>query len=238
MAPRRVFSAIVYVLRTGCQWKALPREFGSASAIHKHFQRWHRAGFFLAMWRAGLGEYDEREGIAWDWQSVDGALVKAPLAIECVGANPTDRGKKGRKRSFLVDGPGVPLSLLASGANVHDVKLLAATLDGVVKARPAATRRTPQHLCADAGYKGAPAQKAAEVRGYQPMIKQRREEAWAKRTQPGYRARRWVVERTHSWLNRYRKLLVSFEKTEEGYVALLTLAAAMICWRQTIVIYG
>ena len=56
----------------------------------------------------------------------------------------------------------------------------------------------------------------------------------AKRTQPGYRARRWVVERTHSWLNRYRKLLVSFEKTEEGYVALLTLAAAMICWRQTI----
>ena len=121
---------------------------------------------------------------------------------------------------------------------MHDVKLLAATLDGVVRARPAPTRRSPQRLCADAGYKGAAAQKAAEVRGYQPLIKQRREEARAKRTQPGYHARRWVVERTHSWLNRYRKLLVSFEKTEEGYVALLTLAAAMICWRQTIVIYG
>ncbi len=74
--------------------------------------------------------------------------------------------------------------------------------------------------------------------GYQPHIKQRQEEAQTKRTQPGYPARRWVVERTHSWLNRYRKLLVSFEKTEEGYVALLTLAAAMICWRQTIIIYG
>ncbi len=121
---------------------------------------------------------------------------------------------------------------------MHDGKLLAATLEGVVIVRPAPTCRRRQHLCADAGYKGTPAQKAARAHGYQPHIKQRREEAQAKRTQPGYRARRWVVERTHSWLNRYRKLLVSFERTEEGYVALLTLAAAMICWRQTIIIYG
>ena len=165
-------------------------------------------------------------------------MVKAPLGSEGVGANPTDRGKKGRQRSLLVDGRGVPLSLVASGANVHDVKLLEATREGVVSARPAPPHRKPQHLCADAGYKGAPAQKAVQDHGYQPHIKQRREEADAKRTQAGYRARRWVVERTHSWLNRYRKLLVSFEKTEESYVALLTLAAALICWRQTIFIYG
>jgi transposase len=101
MPPRQVFSAIVYVLRTGCQWKALPKEFGSASAIHLHFQQWHRAGFFVGLWRAGLAEYDEMEGIAWDWQSVDGAMVKAPLALECVGANPTDRGKKGAQTQFV-----------------------------------------------------------------------------------------------------------------------------------------
>ena len=101
MPPRQVFSAIVYVLRTGCQWKALPKEFGSASAIHLHFQQWHRAGFFVALWRAGLAEYDEMEGIAWDWQSVDGAMVKAPLARECVGANPTDRGKKRAQTQFV-----------------------------------------------------------------------------------------------------------------------------------------
>ena len=75
-------------------------------------------------------------------------------------------------------------------------------------------------------------------RNYQPHIQQRREEARLKRTIPGYRARRWVVERTHSWLNRFRKLLVSFEKTEASYVALLSLAAAIICWRQTVSIYG
>ena len=94
MAARRVFSAIVYVLRTGCQWKALPKEYGSASAVHQHFQNWQKAGFFLKLWQAGLAEYDGMEGIAWEWQSIDGATGKAPLAIECVGPNPTDRGKK------------------------------------------------------------------------------------------------------------------------------------------------
>src|ERR1039457_519850 len=90
MPPRQIFSAIVYVLRTGCQWKALPREYGSASAVHLHFQKWQEAGFFLRLWRAGLAEYDEMEAIAWNWQSIDGAMHKAPLATECVGPNPTD----------------------------------------------------------------------------------------------------------------------------------------------------
>jgi transposase len=94
-APRQVFEAIVYVLRTGCHWKALPQErFGSGSAIHQRFLEWEHAGFFVALWQAGLAEYDEMEGIAWRWQGIDGALLKAPLAQESVGSNPTDRGKK------------------------------------------------------------------------------------------------------------------------------------------------
>jgi len=93
-----VFEAIVFVLRTGCQWKALPAErFGSASAIHKRFLEWEKAGFFEAVWKAGLAEYDDMQGIAWRWQSVDGAMMKAPLAQEAVGPNPTDRGKKGKQ---------------------------------------------------------------------------------------------------------------------------------------------
>ena len=96
-------------------------------------------GGFLSwrLWRAGLAEYDEMEGIAWDWQSVDGAMVKAPWPWSAWGRTPRIGEKNGRKRSLLVDGRGVPLSLVASGANVHDVKLLAATLDQVIRARPA-----------------------------------------------------------------------------------------------------
>jgi transposase len=100
--PRTIFAGIMFVLRTGCQWKALPKErFGSPSAIHTHFMKWMRAGFFVALWRAGLAEYDEMEGIAWQWQSIDGAMIKAPLARETVGANPTDRGKKRQQAPSL-----------------------------------------------------------------------------------------------------------------------------------------
>ncbi len=95
---RQVFEAVVYVIRTGCQWKALPKErFGSASSVHKRFLEWEAAGVFEAIWKAGLAEYDQMEGIAWRWQSIDGAMFKAPLAQEAVGRNPTDRGKKGEQ---------------------------------------------------------------------------------------------------------------------------------------------
>lgn len=104
MEQRQVFEAILYVLRTGCQWKALPKErFGSSSAIHTHFMRWMKVGFFLSLWKAGLAEYDEMEGIAWRWQSIDGSMTKAPLAQESVGRNPTDRGKK-RKQAACPGG--------------------------------------------------------------------------------------------------------------------------------------
>lgn len=107
--PRLVFAAIVYVLRTGCQWKALPRErFGSASAIHKRFLEWQAAGVFEALWRAGLAEYDDMEGIAWRWQSIDGSMMKAPLAQASVGSNPTDRGKKWEQTASVGGRPWRP----------------------------------------------------------------------------------------------------------------------------------
>jgi transposase len=106
---RQVFEGIVYVLRTGCQWKALPRErFGCPSAIHRYFLEWAQAGFFLALWQAGLTDYDGLQGIAWDWQSMDGAMTKAPLAQESVGANPTDRGKKGDQATHPGGRPRYP----------------------------------------------------------------------------------------------------------------------------------
>jgi transposase len=99
--PRRVLEGIMYALRNGCLWKALPREFGAASSIHKYFQQWLEAGFFEAIWTAGLWAYDEMEGIGWEWQSIDGSMVKAPLALESVGRNPTDRGKKGNETKYI-----------------------------------------------------------------------------------------------------------------------------------------
>ena len=94
---RLYFSAMVYVLRTGVIWNAFPRkEFEGlgSSALHARFRQWAKAGFFTAIWKAGLAEYDALEGIAWQWQSADGTTLEAPLARESVGPNPTDREKK------------------------------------------------------------------------------------------------------------------------------------------------
>ena len=110
MDPRKVLAAIVFVLRTGCQWKALPKEeYGSASSVHKYFLEWKRKGVFVKLWRKGLAEYDEMEGIAWSWQSIDGAMVKAPLAREAVGRNPTDRGKKRNQTTPVSGRPWCPV---------------------------------------------------------------------------------------------------------------------------------
>jgi putative transposase len=76
---RQALDGSFYVLRTGCQWKALPREFGAASTVHDRFQLWRKAGVFQRLWQAGLLEYDALSGIEWEWQALDGAMTKAPL---------------------------------------------------------------------------------------------------------------------------------------------------------------
>jgi putative transposase len=141
------------------------------------------------------------EGIAWRLQSVDGAMMKAPLAQEAVGPNPTDRGKKGSKRHLLVDRRGVPLSLVVTGANVHDCKRLDDVLTAIVVKREDPPHRRSKHLCADAGYRGAQHLRTIEDHGYIPHVVDRRTEAGIKQRDPNKKARRWVVEVCHSWFN-------------------------------------
>jgi transposase len=159
-------------------------------------------------------------------------MTKAPLAREAVGPSPTDRGKKGSKRHLLVEEHGIPLSIVVTGANRHDVTQLETVLDNIVIQRPEPEADRLQHLCADKGYDGKPAIQSILDRDYIPHVRRRGEEIEAKKTVPGYRARRWVVEVCHSWLNRFRKILVRCEKTLSSYIALLHLAAAIICWEK------
>ena len=79
---RGVANGILYLLRTGCQWKALPPQFGSPSTVHRYFQEWSRRRVFYRFWKKCLQTYDARRGIAWRWQAVDGAMTKAPLGGE------------------------------------------------------------------------------------------------------------------------------------------------------------
>lgn len=137
-----------------------------------------------------------------------------------------------------MDERGVPLSLCVTGANRHDVKKLEAVRKGIVVQRPEPDREHPQNLCADKGYTGRPARETMEKYRYVPHVKSRGEEVEMKRRHPGRKARRWVVEACHSWYNRFRKILVRYEKTRDSYVALLHLASAIIAWRKVGVFYG
>jgi putative transposase len=177
---RKMMTAIFYILRTGCQWKALPRSLGAPITVHDRFQEWREAGLFEEMWKAGLMEYDDKKGIEWEWQSMDGAMTKAPLGGKGTGANPTDRGKKGTKRSLLTEGNGIPLSVAVDGANRHDKKLVKATLDAIVIERPSSDfgseEEIKQNMCMDKGYDYPDIKELVEEYGYTAHIRSRGEE--------------------------------------------------------------
>ena len=150
------------------------------------------------------------------------------------GPNPTDRGKSGTKRSLLTDGRGVPLAVVVAGANRNDFKLAAPTLAALVVPRPVAEPGTDPAaalqcgLCLDKGYDFAEVYELLEREGYVPHIRPVGEATLLVVKKPGYPARRWVVERTHSWMNRFRALLIRWQKREDSFLGLVQLTCAII----------
>jgi putative transposase len=122
--------------------------------------------------------------------------------------------------------------VVVDGANRNDMKLVEATLKAIVIERPEVTVEKPQNICLDKGYDYPQVRELVESFGYTAHIRARGEEAQSKEKVPGYRARRWVVERTHSWINRFRRLLIRWEKHVDNYLGMLHLACAWITFRQ------
>ena len=215
---RQVLGGIVYRLHTGCQWQAIPAEFGSGSTCHRRFQEWQALDVFEQVWAHQLRAYDRKRGIAWDWQILDSAIIPAPLGGTKTGKNPTDRAKLGTKRHVLVDRRGVPLALTLSGANTPDYQCAKTTLYHLVVRRSwrdGAGNLVVRHFCADKGYDYASVQRVARGLGYCVHIAHRR-----RRGEPEspavkgrhHPARRWVIERTNAWHNRFRALKIRWEK--------------------------
>ena len=225
---RTVLNGIVYVLRTGCQWKAAPAQYSSGSTLHRRLQEWEQAGLFAAVLRRMLRLYDQIQGIDWRWQAADTKLLPAPLGGTATGPNPTDRAKCGTKRHLLIDGKGAPLGLHLTGANRHDMKGLAALLrTGLIMPRPKPTVRKQQHLCLDKAYDYDTIEHLLAELGYTSHIKRRGQVDQPGVGEPLHRPRRWKVERTISWMNNMRKLRTRWEKKAENYQALCMLAAAL-----------
>lgn len=125
----------------------------------------------------------------------------------------------------------MPIGVAVEGANRNDFKMARATLESIPVERPEPTPASPQGLCLDKGYDYEEVRRLAEEFGYTAHIRARGEEAQAIKKQAGYKARRWVVERTHSWMNRFRRILIRWEKKPGNYLALLHLVCAFITYR-------
>lgn len=125
----------------------------------------------------------------------------------------------------------MPVGLAVDGANRHDSKMVAETIESIPIERPRPTRRKPQGLCLDKGYDYDRVRDLVMTFGYTAHIKARGEEAQAIKREAGFQARRWVVERTHSWMNRFRRIFTRWEKKPENYLALLHLVCAIITYR-------
>ncbi len=225
--PRRMLDGIIFRMRSGCQWNRLPREIGDDSNppdLPALGGAWS-AGGHLGCSGGGL----RRTGRSGLGMAVGGLLHgQGPFWGGAIGLNPTDRGKAGSKKSILVDAAGGPLSVAVAGANVHDTKLLRPTLESIVVARPEGTR----NLCLDKGYDNPTGHGTVAAFQYCPHIRRIGEEKldrWGEKTFP---ARRWVVERTLSWLSKCRAILVRYDKKTSNYVGLIQLACALLWYRR------
>ena len=125
----------------------------------------------------------------------------------------------------------MPLAVAVDGANRNDFKLARETIESIVVKRPKPTRRAPQNLCLDKGYDYDEVRDIAEEFRFTAHIRLRGEDTKAIKNRARHTARRWVVERSHSWMNRFRRILIRWEKRPDTYVAMLHLACALITWK-------
>jgi transposase len=139
--------------------------------------------------------------------------------------------KKGTKRHLLTDGKGIPLAVVVTGANGNDFKETRNVIRNIVVKRPKPTKRKKQNLCLDKGYDFPEVKELVKRYGYTAHIRLKGEDLTKKKKIPGYRSRRWVVERSHSWMNRFRRLLIRWEKKTANYETFLYLACAFISFR-------
>lgn len=226
---RAAFTGIIFVLKTGLPWEYLPREMkcGSGMTCWRRLLEWQEAGVWEMLHLLLLEKLAAADCLDLERASIDSASVAAPGGGWETGKDPTNRGKLGTKRHVVVDRGGVPLAITISASNVHDSRRMLPTVDAIPPIRtgmPGRPRKRPVKLHADKAYDSRSLREALRRRGITPRIARRGIES--KERLGRYR---WVIERTLSWLNRYRRLKIRYEQRPEVHYAFLKLGCILIC---------
>jgi transposase len=219
---RVVFEHVVAALVHGSGYERIASPGCSDRTIRRRVREWAEAGLAQRLHALVLAQYDWMIGIEVEDVAVDGCITKAPCGGEVSGRSPVDRGKQGLKRSTLTDATGVPLQLVAAGANRHDAPLLGPTLAGLESLGPLPTDITV-HL--DRGYDSSVTRSLLAHLALTGAIARKGIAA------PLQVGKRWVVERTQSWMNGYGKRRRCTERTGRAVDFYLFLAAAFVVTR-------
>jgi transposase len=230
---RRAFNSILYILSSGAQWTKLSKRDPLVchySSAYRRFCEWGKAGVFERLWKRALELYDEHVGIDWDVLAMDGSITKAPSGGEKTGPSPVDRRKCGTKRSLVVDGRGIPVALATGAANTNDHRLVSDTLESMPIMPP--TGRLPL-MCMDKGYDARSVRLWLCVYSMKDGIIRKNKKGGVEQPLPDERCRqRWVVERTHSWMNQFRSLKMRWCRRADCYLWMLHLAMALVTLQQ------
>jgi transposase len=225
VADRIVFDKLVQVLVFGCGYRKIADAACSATTLRDRRDLWIRLGAFATLERLVLQAYDRMVGLDLAHLAVDGCITKAPCGGHAAGRSPVDRGKQGRKRSTIVEARGIPLGVVAAGANRHDSPLLGPTLDTLQRLGPLPPQPVV-HL--DAGYDSHTTRDLLRQRGMASQIATKGIPA------PIQATSRWPVERTHAWGNQFKKLAWNTERRDLVIDAFLAFAHAIITLRRLI----
>ncbi len=231
---RKVLNGIVYVLKTGCAWADVPRQYGSPTTCWRRLQQWSANDTWEKVWRLLLGHLQAQRHLDWSRAFLDGKFVRASKGGDHVSK--TLRGK-GSKIMAIVDGNGIPIGLHLDAAAPHELRFAEQTLATIrvpqLRGRP---RTRPKELVADKGYDSADWRKFLRRRGIQPTIPRYERHPQRKhprrgrpiRVGPGY-AHRWKVERCFAWMDNGRRLIVRYDRTLKHYAAFCYLAFILWC---------
>ena len=226
--PIAMLQGIFYLLRTGCQWNALPRCFGSSSTIHDFFKKLIKNNVFAKAWSDMLERYDWKVGLRLQEQSFDCSHKKAPLGGQATGCSPVDRSKIGTKEGVVTDGNGIPLAIGVAAGNLHDSRMCISVISAL-----RCHREPPfKTIELDAAFDAEIIRNELSKRGYDYRISPNGRRKKVCEERPKHRFR-WVVERTHSWLNRFRRILIRWEKLLPNFLGMMQFACFIIVSRKT-----
>lgn len=217
---RLMFSLILYYVRDGVPVKRLCSGFCSHQTFYNYLNLWTSNGLFKKIWKMFLSACKESLNWKEKFYLIDASLTKAIHGGEKTTANPTDRGKKGRKRSLITNQSGIPLSVVCGNASVHDSRLVEENVKALIF-RP----KNKIKIYADKGYIGV----RISDKKFELEVESRKNMKIKKKIK-GIGKKRWPIERTHSWMNNFRAIKLSLSRSIEVTLNFIHIACIEICW--------